>query len=69
MTTYCLVKKFLFFTTICITFRLVEEAASAALEQKDIHSLWTIHMNATKMNNRALVSKVENFIAQLSAKK
>lgn len=41
----------------------------AALEQKDIQSLWTVHMNATKMNDRALVSKVENFIAQLSAKK
>lgn len=48
---------------------MVEEAALAALEQKDLQSLWTVHMNATKMNDRALVSKVENFIAQISAKK
>lgn len=51
------------------TFRMVEDAASAAWEQKDIQSLWTVHMNATKMNDRDLVLKVENFISQLSAKK
>ncbi len=48
---------------------MIEDAALAAWDQKDLQSLWTVHMSATKMNDRALVSKVENFIAQLSAKK
>lgn len=48
---------------------MIEDAAMAALEQKDIQSLWTVHLNATRMNDSALVSKVEKFIAQLSAKK
>ncbi|KAG4068339.1 hypothetical protein HA402_007859 [Bradysia odoriphaga] len=48
---------------------MIEDAALAAFEQKDLQSLWTVHMNATKMNDRALVAKIENFIAQLSAKK
>lgn len=48
---------------------MIEDAALAAMEQKDIQSLWTVHMNATKLNDRALVLKVENFIGQLSTKK
>lgn len=48
---------------------MIDDAATAALEQKDIQSLWTVHMTATRMNDRAVVAKVENYIAQLSAKK
>lgn len=49
--------------------RLAAEAAQASYEQKDIQSLWNVHIHATKMNNRELVTKVENYIANLSAKR
>lgn len=49
--------------------RLAEEAALASFEQRDLHSLYTVHMNATKNNDRALVAKVENYIEKLSEKR
>ncbi|XP_055324768.1 vacuolar protein sorting-associated protein 16 homolog [Sitodiplosis mosellana] len=48
---------------------LAEEAALASFEQRDLHSLYTVHMNATKNNDRALVAKVENYIEKLSEKR
>lgn len=52
-----------------LRFRLAEEAAQACFEQRDLHSLYTVHMNATKNNDRALVAKVENYIEKLSEKR
>lgn len=48
---------------------MAEEAAQASFEQRDINSLYTVHMNATKNNDRALVAKVENYIGKLSEKR
>lgn len=50
-------------------FRLAEEAAQACFEQRDLQSLYTVHNNATKNNDRALVAKVENYIEKLSEKR
>lgn len=50
-------------------FRLAEEAAQACFEQRDLQSLYTLHMNATKNNDRILVAKVESFIVKLSEKR
>lgn len=55
--------------TELIFLRLAVEAAQASYEQKDIQSLWNVHMHATKMNDREVVAKVENYIANLSAKR
>lgn len=49
--------------------RLAEDAAQASYEQRDIQSLWVVHMNAVKNNDRDLITKVENYIALLSTKK
>lgn len=49
--------------------RLAEEAAQACFEQRDLQSLYTVHNNATKNNDRALVAKVENYIEKLSEKR
>ncbi|KAJ6638263.1 Vacuolar protein sorting-associated protein 16 like [Pseudolycoriella hygida] len=48
---------------------MVEEAAYAAFEQRDLQNLFVTQMHATKMNNNALISTINNLITQLSAKK
>lgn len=48
---------------------MLEEAAANALLFNDINSLWTIHAAATNTRPDAFKQKVENSIAQLSAKK
>lgn len=46
-----------------------EEAAQALFELRDIKGLWSIHDIASRSNNGILVTKVENWIATLTAKK
>lgn len=48
---------------------MIEEAATAAYEQRDLHSLYTIHMHATKTKNTNVLGGVENYIGLLSNKK
>lgn len=57
------------FTQIFPSNSLAEEAALASFEQRDLQNLYTVHMNATKNNDRALVAKVENYIEKLSEKR
>jgi hypothetical protein len=49
--------------------RLYEESARLAFELRDMQSMLNIHSAAATTNNRELISKIENFIAAMSAKK
>lgn len=48
---------------------MLEEAATNAALFNDINSLYTIHAAATNTMSDAFKQKVENSIAQMSAKK
>lgn len=49
--------------------RLYEESAKLAFELRDMQSLLNIHNAASTTNNRDLITKIENFIGAMSAKK
>lgn len=49
--------------------RLAEEAAQACLEQRDLHGLQMIHTSAKNNNDRALLAKVENYMAKVFDKR
>lgn len=52
-----------------IFFRLIEEAAQASYDQRDISSLYIVHMISSKKDDQGLNRKIEDFIALLSEKK
>lgn len=55
---------------ICITTcRLLSEAAQVAHEFRDVPSLWQVRNAAQQQRNVAVAERVDNWIAQLSAKK
>lgn len=49
--------------------RLLDEATTIAFEQRDINSLQSIQMAATKANKREIIEKVESLISQLNTRK
>lgn len=49
--------------------RLAEEAALSCLEQRDMHGLHMVHTSAKNNNDRALLAKVENYMARLTDKR
>lgn len=48
---------------------MAEEAAIACFEQRDLHGLHMVYTSAKNTNDRALLAKVENFMAKLSDKR
>jgi hypothetical protein len=50
-------------------YSLFEESAKLAFELRDTQSLLNIHTLVSATNDQTLISKVENFIAAMSAKK
>lgn len=49
--------------------RLYEDSAKLAFELRDTQSLLNIHNIISATNDRNLISKIENFITAMSAKK
>lgn len=48
---------------------MAEEAAVTCFEQRDLHGLHMVYTSAKNTNDRALLAKVENFMAKLSDKR